>query len=199
MQVVSIILPSSDIANSPWSLPGLRARRGLHGLPSKNNAKFATSTCDGCEQCVDNSPRVLHYSSPSLRVPLITATISCSGLLHLHHSYLQVQQHIRCYSFQAPLASNREKDRLQDRPHNPTRIGAAPEVSVETVSSCWLSRRSMMSPVGFSWWLRHSEAWLQPFGLHTFAVSGPQIWNSLPLFSKFPSSASSTNSPLIYW
>ena len=70
----------------------------------------------------------------------------------------QVQPHISCHPRRAPLASNQEKDRLQNRPYGPTLLGwCCAEIPDGTVPSCRLSRRSTMSPVGFSWWPRCSE------------------------------------------
>ena len=66
--------------------------------------------------------------------------------------HLEVQQHISCHSRRAPLASNQEKDRLQDRPYGPTLHGrCCAGVSDGVVPSSQLSRRSTMSPVSFSW------------------------------------------------
>ena len=93
----------------------------------------------------------------------------------------QVQPHISCHPRRAPLASNQKKDRLQDRPYGPSLLGwCCTGIPDGTVPSCWLSRRSTMSSVGFSWWPRcskvsASDIWSS--GLR----SGPQIWNSLPL------------------
>ena len=57
-----------------------------------------------------------------------------------------------CHSRRAPLASNQVKDRLQDRPHGPTLHGwYCAGVSDGTVTSSWLSHRSTMFPVSFSW------------------------------------------------
>ena len=44
-----------------------------------------------------------------------------------------------------------------------------------TVPPCWLSRRSTMSPVGFSWWPHFPKFRLQTFGHRAFAVPGPQL------------------------
>ena len=58
----------------------------------------------------------------------------------------------RCPPRRAPLASNQEKDRLQDRPYGPSLLGwCCTGIPDGTVPSCWLSRRSTMSSVGFSW------------------------------------------------
>ena len=91
----------------------------------------------------------------------------------------QVQQHISCHPRRAPLASNQEiKIALMVR-H--CLVGAAPEYLMELchpVGSAvgrqclWSASRCDLVVPRFR---------LQTFGHRAFAVSGPQIWNSLPL------------------
>ena len=50
-----------------------------------------------------------------------------------------------------------------------------------TVSSCQFSRRSTKPPVCFQRRPHHSSFRLRTFGFRAFAISGPQLWNSLPL------------------
>ena len=97
----------------------------------------------------------------------------------------QVQPHISCHPRQAPLASNQKTDRLQDRPYGPSLLGwcfdATPEYLMELC-------RPVGSAVGRQCLQSASRGdlvvprfRLQTYGHRAFAVSGPQIWNSLPL------------------
>ena len=62
----------------------------------------------------------------------------------------KVQPHISCDSRRAPLASNLEKDRIQDRPHGPTLRGwYCAGIPERALQSGQLGRRSTMSPVSF--------------------------------------------------
>ena len=106
------------------------------------------------------SPRLRYESGRSLqRSPVRVLFLSprqASVRVELGRSagpeHPQVQQHISCHPRRASLASNQEKDRLQDGPFGPTLLGwCCAGIPDGTVPSCWLSRRSTMSPVGFSW------------------------------------------------
>ena len=84
-----------------------------------------------------------------------------------------------------PLASNQEKDRLQNRPYGPSLLGwCCAGIPDGTVPSCWLSRRSTMSPVASRGDFVVPRFRLQTFGHRAFVNSGPLIWNSPPLRSR---------------
>ena len=112
------------------------------------------------------SPRLRYESGRSLqRSPVRVSFLSprqASVRVELGRSagpeHPQVQPHISCHPRRAPLASNQEKDRLQDCPYGPSLLGwCCAGIPDGTVPLRWLSRRSTMSLVGFSWWPRCSE------------------------------------------
>ena len=79
----------------------------------------------------------------------ITESTQCNSTVSTHHQ----SSHYICID-----TSNQEKDRLQDRPYGPTLLGwCCAGIPDGTVPSRWLSRRSIMSSVGFSGWSRCSE------------------------------------------
>ena len=106
------------------------------------------------------SPRLRYKSGRSLqRSPVRVSFLSsrqASVRVELGHSagpeHPQVQPHISCHPRRAPLASNQKKDQLQDRSYGPPMLGwCCAGIPDGTVPSCWLSRRSTMYLVGFSW------------------------------------------------
>ena len=99
----------------------------------------------------------------------------CNGLLFGSHSYL-LDRLQSVLNSAARLVLNilnkfshisaairdelhwKKKDRLQDRPYGPSLLDwCCAGVPDGTVPSCWLSCRSTVSSVGFSWWPRCSE------------------------------------------
>ena len=106
------------------------------------------------------SPRLRYESGQSLqRSPVRVSFLSsrqASVRVELGRlagpEHPQVQPHISYHPRRAPLASNQKKDRLQDRPYGPSLLGwCCAGIPGGTVLSCWLSRWSTMSSVGFSW------------------------------------------------
>ena len=98
-------------------------------LPPASVANSASIAHQGITTHV--SPRLRYESGRSLqRSPVRVSFLSprqASVRVELSRpagsEHFEVQQHISCHSRRSPLASNQEKDRLQDRPYGPTLHG----------------------------------------------------------------------------
>ena len=92
------------------------------------------------------------------------------------YKLLHVQHHISCHSQQAPLDSNQEKNWLQDRPYGPSLLSWwCAGIPDGTVPSCWLNRRSTMSPSAFRGDLVVPRFRLQTFGHRVFLSQAPKF------------------------
>ena len=109
---------------------------------------------------------------PSLRAGSITATVSCLGLIHISSTGFSPcwtrslgwsWTSPRSATYQLPSATistvfQSEEGSTSRSLYGPTLLGwCCAGIPDGTVPSCWLSRRSTMSPVGFLWWPRCSE------------------------------------------
>ena len=172
MQAVSSILQSSDVVNNLgvyldsgpvmdrqvsklcqvyyFHLRRLRTvRRSLtkESLLTLVHA-FVTSRIDHCNG--------LLFGSHSYLLDRLQSVLNSAARLVLNiPKFSHISAAIRDELHWLP---NQEKDRLQDRPYGPSLLGwCCAGIPDGTVPSCWLSRRSTMSSVGFSWWPRCSE------------------------------------------
>ena len=129
---------------------------------------FVTSRVDHCNS--------LLFGSYSHLLDRLQSVLSLAG-----PENLQVQQHIGCHLRRAPLASNQEKDRLQDRPYGRTLpgwcyVGVSDGTVYHPVGSAvdrqclWSASRGDLIVPRFR---------LQTFGHWAFVVSGSQIWFQL--------------------
>ena len=166
MQAVSSILQLSDVVNNLGVYLGLGARHGSSGEQTMSSLLLSPASVANSASiahqgiATHTSPRLRYESGRSLqRSPVRVSFLSsrqASVRVELGRSagpeHPQVQPHISWHPRRASLASNQEKDRLQDRPYGPSLLGwCCAGIPDGTVLSCWLSRRSTMSSVGVSW------------------------------------------------
>ena len=163
MQAVSSIMQSIDVVNN------LGVYLDSELVMDRQVSKLcqATFTCVGCEHCVDRTKEsllTLVHAFVTSRVDL------CNGLLFGSHSYL-LDRLQSVLNSAARLIPNIHKfsnisAAIRDELHwLPIRrridfkialmvrhclVGAASGIPDGTVPSCWLSRRSTVSLVGFS-------------------------------------------------
>ena len=212
MQAVSSILQWSDVVNNLGVYLDLELVMERMNRRAKY-AKFVTSTYVSCEQCVDRSPGINTHVNPRLqyesdrslqRSPIWVWFISTTGFSPswtrlpiwswFIFKFINMSVAI-CYKLHW-LPIRRRIDFKINLAFRHCMVGAAPKVSVGTDTFCRLSRRSIMSPVGFLWRFHHLASTMWPSRL---CCLRPPIRNSPLIFSKFSSSSSSANYSLIYW
>ena len=164
-----------------------------------NFAKFAIFTCVVYARCVDRFRRNLfaHWFMPSSQVELITATASFTDLIRifstgfssgLHSAARLVLNIAKCSGISAAIRDELHwlpiKKCIEFKIVRLVRhclVGAAPEYLMELchpVSSA-AGRQSFRSASRGDLIIPCFR--LRSFGYRAFAVSGPQLWNSLPL------------------
>ena len=163
MQAVNSILQSSDVVNNigVYLDSGLVMDRQVSKLCQVcyfHLRRLRTVRRSLTKESV--SPRLRYESGRSLQRSSVRVSFLSSRQASVHveldrsagPEHPQVQPHISCHPRRAPLASNQEKDPLQDRPYGPSLLfRCCAGIPDGIVPSCWLSSRSTMSPVGFSW------------------------------------------------
>ena len=188
MQAIDTILSSTDVVNNleVYLDSELTLERQVSKLCQVRNfhlRRLCTVRIAFKGMSTNAGSCLRHKSSGSLlRPPLWILFISprsasvraeFSRLLGSEHS--KVQRNLGCHPWQVTLATNQKAHRVQHCSSGATLPGwCCTGVLDETVPSYQFRSASIGG-------LIIPRFWLQKFGFWAFAISSPQLWNSLPL------------------